>query len=118
GLYDHVAAHARYEEKLSASAVQHALKDLDSSHFPAALPGTGSKGFIFADTLGFHAVAMTCDGDPEPKASVSLLAMCLGGGQQSVAPSVGAESAHVLAREIGHYLDCHRRRGDDCNENI
>jgi DNA phosphorothioation-dependent restriction protein DptH len=118
GLYDQVAAHARYEQRLTAPAVQSALKPLDSAHFPALLPGTGSRGFIFADTLGFHAVAMTCNGDPEPKASVALLTMCLGAGQQSVAPSVGAESASVLAREIGHYLDCHRRRGDTGTEDI
>jgi DNA phosphorothioation-dependent restriction protein DptH len=118
GLYDHLAAHARYEQGLSAPAVQNALKSLDSSHFPAALPGTDTSGFVFADTLGFHAVAMTCDADPEPKASVALLAMCLGSGQQSVAPSVGAESASVLAREIGHYLDCHRRRGETGTEGL
>jgi DNA phosphorothioation-dependent restriction protein DptH len=112
GLYDHLAAHARYEQGLSPAAVQSALKPLDSSQFPSALPGTDTRGFVFADVLGFHAVAMTCDGDPEPKASVAMLAICLGGGQQSEAPSIGAESASVLAREIGHYLDCHRSRGE------
>jgi DNA phosphorothioation-dependent restriction protein DptH len=118
GLYDHLTAHARYEQGLSAAAVQNALNPLDSSHFPATLPGTGTSGFVFADTLGFHAVAMTYDDDPEPKASVALLTMCLGGGQQSEAPSIGTESATVLAREIGHYLDCHRRRGETGTEGL
>ena len=118
GLYDNVATHARYEQGLTSSAVVRTLRSLDSAQFPAALPGSGLDSYIFADTLGFHAVAMTCIGDPEPKSSVAVLSMCLGGGQQSVAPSVGAESASVLAREIGHYLDCHRRPGDDGSESI
>ena len=72
---------------------------------------------MFADTLGFHAVAMTADGEPEPKAAVAVMTACLGGGLQAVAPSIGAESAEVLARELRYYLDCHRRpvesNGDD-----
>jgi DNA phosphorothioation-dependent restriction protein DptH len=87
------------------------MRVLDSAHFPAALPGIRpSSGFVFADTLGFHAVAMTIDGEPEPKAAVALMTACLGGGLQAVAPSIGAESAAVLAREIRYYLECHRRR--------
>jgi DNA phosphorothioation-dependent restriction protein DptH len=43
--------------------VQRTLKALDSAHFPAALPGIQpGAGFVFADMLGFHAVAMTRDG--------------------------------------------------------
>ena len=73
---------------------------------------------MFADALGFHAVAMTLDGEPEPKAAVALMTACLGGGQQAVAPSIGAESAAVLAREIRYYVDCHRRRGKSDNDGL
>jgi hypothetical protein len=108
--YDQLAAHARYEQGLLPTAVQKAMGALDSSHFPAALPGveTGGSGFVFADTLGLHAVAMTLDGEREPKAAVALMTVCLGGGSKAVAPSIGEESADVLAREIRYYLDCHR----------
>ena len=67
----------------------------------------GTRGYVFADVLGFHAVAMTFDGELEPKAAVAALSACLGGGTQAVAASIGSESAGVLARELRHYLDCH-----------
>lgn len=91
--------------------MEKSLSALDSSHFPAALPGVvrPGAGFVFADTLGLHAVAMTLDGEREPKAAVALMTACLGGGSKTVAPSIGAESADVLAREIRYYLDCHPR---------
>jgi DNA phosphorothioation-dependent restriction protein DptH len=63
--------------------------------------------------LGFHAIAMTLDGEPEPKAAVALLSACLGAGSQYVAPSIGAQSASLLAREIRHYLDCHVGAGGE-----
>jgi hypothetical protein len=47
--------------------------------FPAFLPGVESGNtFVFADTLGFHAVGMVADCDKEPKASVAILARALG----------------------------------------
>jgi hypothetical protein len=114
--YDQLIAHARYEQNLTAAEVRSTARGLDGSNFPALLPGMpGMPGFVFADMLGFHAAAFTVDGDPEPKAAISLLSTCLGGGSQEIAPSIGAESAAVLAREIRHYLDCHRR-GEVRNE--
>lgn len=111
GAYDQLITHARYEQELSPTAVRAAAVALDGSNFPAVLPGAdGTGGFVFADMLGFHAVAMTVDGDLEPKAAISLLSTCLGGGRQEIAPSIGAESAAVVAREIRHYLECHHRR--------
>ncbi|AHF86629.1 hypothetical protein RLEG3_12220 [Rhizobium leguminosarum bv. trifolii WSM1689] len=107
-LYDNVAAHARYEQELDAARLQRALKPLDSANFPFALPGIDNgRPFLFADVLGFHAVAMTLDGEPEPKGAVAVLSACLGGGARAVAPSVGTESAAVLAREVRHFLSCH-----------
>ena len=51
-----------------------------------------------------------------PKPPWHLLAACLGGGLQHVAPSVGAESAvSTRPRNSTIILDCHRRRGDNGN---
>ena len=110
-LYDQVAAHARYEQGLSHTATAQALQAIDGAHVPAMLPGAdGVRGFLFGDTLGFHAVAMTPDGDREPKAAVALMAAALGGGD-AVSPAIGTGSTSVLAREILHYLNRHRRQG-------
>jgi hypothetical protein len=114
--YDHLAAHVRYEENIGASRVTDVLSALDSAQFPAMLPGTElGEGFVFGDTLGFHAVAMVSDRDREPKAAISLMASCLAGGTPQTPPSVDQQSAKVLAREIGHYLDCHTRRVAEAN---
>lgn len=118
-LHDVVAAHARFEEGMTAAAVLKMLAPVDSAHFPMALPGTGGiRGFVFGDVLGFHAVAMTLDGEPEPKAAVALLSTCLGGGSPTAAPSIGEQSASLIAREIRHYLDCHRGARGERQENL
>ena len=80
---------------------------INSTFFPFALPGTGeTRGFVFADVIGLHTIAMTVDGEREPKAATALLAACLGAGAVS-APSIGEASAAAIARELGHYLDCY-----------
>ena len=108
--YDQLAAHARYEEGMTATNVVDILGSLDSAHFPAVLPGLEpGQGFVFGDTLGFHAVAMVGAQDPEPKAAISLMATCLAGEKHETVPEVGHQIVEVLAREIGHYLDCHTR---------
>ncbi|WP_246647750.1 ATP-binding protein [Rhizobium laguerreae] len=105
--YDQVVAHARYEQGLTPSEIQKSVAPIDSAFFPFALPGSdGSRGFLFADVIGFHIVAMTVDGEPEPKAATALLAACLGSGTTAV-PSMGQASAAAIARELGHYLDCY-----------
>ena len=116
--YDQLAVHARFEQGMPTGAVKDLLRALDSAHFPFILPGLeSSQGFVFGDTLGFHAVAMVVDRDREPKAAISLMAACLADGRPEAVPSVGRQSAQVLAREIGHYLDCHghgrRESGSD-----
>lgn len=108
-LYDNVVIHARYEQGAEPARLQKTLKSLDSAQFPFVLPGVdGGPVFVFADVLGFHAVAMTLDGEQEPKGAVALLGACLGGGARTVAPSIGTESISVLAREVRHFLDCHQ----------
>jgi DNA phosphorothioation-dependent restriction protein DptH len=105
--YDQVVAHARFEQGLSPSQIQKTVMPIDSAFFPFALPGSSTaRGFVFADVIGFHTVAMTVDGEREPKAATALLAACLGAGAVS-APSIGEASAAAIARELGHYLDCY-----------
>ena len=111
--YDNLALHARFEENRSPTEIRRELACLDGAMFPALLPGP-EKGssFVFVDTLGFHAVGMTPDGDPEPKATADRLARALGGGAAGeAAPTVGRQSASVVASEIGKYLDCHDAQG-------
>lgn len=105
--YDQVVAHARFEQGLLPAHIQSAVRPIDSSYFPFALPGRDNEpGFIFADVIGFHTLAMTVDGEREPKAATAILVASLGAGTAS-APSIGQASATALAREIGHYLDCY-----------
>ena len=102
---DALVAHARFEDGLSAAQVKKALCALDSSHFPAMLPGLEpGSSFLFGDTLGLVAVAMVKDTDREPKAAISTLALCLGADQAEIGPSVGHQTATALAREIQSYL--------------
>ena len=71
-------------------------------------PNPGGGAFVFADTLGFHAVGMVPDTDKEPKAAIALLARALGDGDTAdTAPTVGSQSSGVLRDEIVKYLDCH-----------
>lgn len=107
--YDNLALHARFKENRSPTEIRRELACLDGAMFPALLPGP-KKGssFVFVDTLGFHAVGMAPDSDPEPKATADRLARALGGEATGDAvPTVGRQSAEVLAAEIGKYLECH-----------
>jgi DNA phosphorothioation-dependent restriction protein DptH len=105
--YDQVVVHARYEQGLSQSQIQKTVQPIDSAFFPFALPGSdGSSCFVFADVIGFHALAMIVDGEREPKAATALLAACLSAGT-TAATSIGEASAAAIARELGHYLDCY-----------
>jgi hypothetical protein len=110
-LYDTALAQARYEGGLSAQATTKAAAAIDGGHLPFVLPAPagGERGFIFADVLGFHAVAMTVDGEPEPKSAVAILSSCLGGGGRVTAASVGDASATAIAREVSYYLACQTR---------
>lgn len=111
-LYDHVVAHARYEQGLLPNAAIRAAKSLDSANFPFVLPGTeGAVGYVFADVLGFHVVAMIVEGASEPKAATALLSACLNGGSRAAASSADDENAVAIGREIQHYLDCYGGSG-------
>ena len=106
--YDNLILHAAFEQGQKAKAIRDELQCLDGAMFPAFLPNPAGGSFVFADTLGFHAVGMVPDTDKEPKAAVAILARALGEGESmDNAPTVGGQSAKVVGDEILKYLDCH-----------
>ena len=107
--YDNLVLHAAFEQRQAARNVRDEFACLDGAMFPAFLPHPEAGGsFVFADTLGFHAVGMVPDHDKEPKAAVAILARALGESESAdTAPTVGGRSAAILGDEILKYLDCH-----------
>lgn len=107
--YDNLVLHAAFDENLSPKDIREELAVLDGAMYPAFLPGLeNGTSFVFADTLGFHAVGMVPDSDKEPKAAVAILARALGESEAAdTVPTVGKQSATVLGNEIVKYLECH-----------
>jgi DNA polymerase III delta prime subunit len=107
--YDNLVLHTAFDQKRTPKDIRDEFSVLDGSMFPAFLPGLGpDASFVFADTLGFHAVGMVPDSDKEPKAAVAILARALGESETADAvPTVGRQSATILGNEIVKYLDCH-----------
>ena len=106
--YDNLVLHTAFKLNQPAKDVRDEFRGLDGAMFPAFLPNPGGGSFVFADTLGFHAVGMVPDSDKEPKAALAILARALGESETAdTAPTVGGQSAAVLGDEIVKYLDCH-----------
>ena len=106
--YDNLVLHAAFDQKQAAANVRKEFGVLDGAMFPAFLPDPGGGAFVFADTLGFHAVGMVPDRDPEPKAALAVLARALGESEsEDATPTVGAQSAAVIGDEVVRYLECH-----------
>ena len=106
--YDNLVLHTAFEHGQNPKDVRDEFRGLDGAMFPAFLPNPGGGSFVFADTLGFHAVGMVPDSDKEPKAALAILARALGESETAdTAPTVGGQSAAVLGDEIVKYLDCH-----------
>lgn len=109
--YDNLVLHAAFSEQMRPRDVRKEFSVLDGAMFPAMLPGLEPHyAFVFADTLGFHAVGMVPDSDKEPKATVSVLRRALGDKEDAgsgAEPSVGTRSADVLGTEILKYMECH-----------
>ena len=106
--YDNLLLHAVFEQGQAPGQVREELLGLDGAMFPAFLPNPAGGAFVFADTLGFHAVGMVPDDDREPKAAVAVLACALGESESTeTAPTVGEQSAAVLGDEIIKYIECH-----------
>ena len=108
--YDNLVLHAAFEQGVAPKDIRDEFSVLDGAMFPAFLPGLDDGGsFVFADTLGFHAVGMVPTHDKEPKAAVAILARALGESETAdTAPTVGMQSAQVLGNEILKYIDCHK----------
>lgn len=106
--YDNLVLNTAFDQNQSAKDIREEFASLDGAMFPTFLPRPGGGAYVFADTLGFHAVGMVPDTDMEPKAAVAILSRALGEGN-SVGPEqmVGNNSAKVLTDEIAKYLDCH-----------
>src|SRR5262249_14249343 len=110
--YDNFVLHTAFEQGAGPKEIREEFLALDGAMFPAFLPSLpdmeDGSSFVFADTLGFHAVGMALDNDKEPKAAVAILARALGESETAdTAPTVGKQSAQVLGNEILKYLDCH-----------
>jgi DNA phosphorothioation-dependent restriction protein DptH len=107
--YDNLVFHASFEQSATPKDIREEFSLLDGAMFPVLLPGLDDGGtFVFADTLGFHAVAMVPDSNKEPKAAVAMLARALGETETAdAAPTVGRQSSEVLGNEIVKYLECH-----------
>lgn len=107
--YDNLVLHTAFEQSAAPKDIRNEFLMLDGAMFPAFLPGLNAGvSFVFADTLGFHAVGMVPDHDKEPKAAVAMLARALGESETSdTVPTVGKQSAQVLGKEILNYIECH-----------
>jgi hypothetical protein len=107
--FDNLLLYAAFEERMSPKEIRKEFSVLDGAMFPAFLPGLDAgSSFVFADTLGFHAVGMVPDCDKEPKAAVAILARALGESETAdTVPTVGMQSAQVLGKEVLKYLECH-----------
>ena len=90
--YDNLVLHTVFDQKQEAKGIRAEFAGLDGAMFPAFLPNPDGGAFVFADTLGFHAVGMVPDKDNEPKAAVAILARALGESEAvDNAPTVGSQ---------------------------
>lgn len=106
--YDTLAIDLRWEGRLKPSAAREALRILDGAHFPLLLPGLkAGEAFVFGDCIGLAGVAMVSSDDPEPKASLAMLAAAFAGDSDRLRPEISIESGEALARVLRAYLDTH-----------
>lgn len=107
--YDNLVLHAAFQQGVRPKELREEFVILDGSMFPAILPGLEQQtSFVFADTLGFHAVGMVPDSDKEPKAAIALLARALSESNAAeTSPTIGKGSAQILGNEIFKYIECH-----------
>ncbi|WP_411887713.1 ATP-binding protein [Hydrocarboniphaga effusa] len=114
--FDQLVMHHRFQNDTPALKLKNLLSNQSGAHYPTILPGVTADGvvsqaFVYADHLGFHAVAMTREDDPEPKATVALLARLLAHDapehEETLAPSIGRSAAELLGREVASYLTLH-----------
>jgi len=107
--YDNLVFNTAFREKQKPLQIREEFETLDGAMFPAFLPGlTDDTTFVFADTLGFHAVGMVADNDREPKASLAMLAKVLGDNKGIESPpTISRKSSEILGGEIFKYARSH-----------
>ncbi|WP_058866024.1 ATP-binding protein [Chloracidobacterium thermophilum] len=106
--YDALLFDLRFRQGATLKGRVHDLSHLIGAWFPGWLPGVNdARAVVFADTLGFQAVAMTPEADPEPKATVALLAQVLDNGEKEGLESLYDRSADLLGEEIMVYAAGH-----------
>lgn len=106
--YDILVQFCVYTHGGQISTLEKTLPYLDSSHFPAFLPGLNSgETFIFGDNLGFHTVAMVPSTDPEPKIAIAQMAKTLSRDTETITPSIGETTSSALGTEISKYTRLH-----------
>ena len=107
--YDNLVIHTALDQRQKPTDIRKELSVLDGAMYPAFLPGLErGTSFVYADTLGFHALGMVPDTDKEPKAAIAILARALGESEAAdTAPTIGKQSATILGNEVIKYLDCH-----------
>ena len=108
--FDNLVLHAAFEQNATPKDIREEFAVLDGAicFQRSSLALESGTSFVFADTLGFHAVGMVPDSDKEPKAAIAILGRALGESETAdAAPTVGKQSAQVLGSEILKYLDCH-----------
>ena len=110
--YDNLVLHAKFDQERqsqggSRRAVQLLTARCSRRCCRVCSPG---RSFVFADTLGFHAVGMVRDDDKEPKAALAILSRAMGESEVAdAAPTVGKQSAdRSWENEIVKYLECHK----------
>ncbi|CAK0764334.1 DNA phosphorothioation-dependent restriction protein DptH [Gammaproteobacteria bacterium] len=94
------------EKQFKSTKLKNLLEGVRGTYYPFLLPGIDpGECFVFADTLGPHAVALVPVQDPEPKSTVALLARLLLGKEESAA--VHSPLVEVLGRQVQQYLNLH-----------
>lgn len=116
--FDQLVFHHRYANEAKPMRLVQLLGGERGAHYPSLLPGIenpdskqGPYSFVYADHIGFHAVAMTLAGDQEPKATVALLCRLLNddseGDAGAPASTIGQGAADMLGEEILSYINSH-----------
>src|SRR5262249_43442769 len=69
--YDNLVLFTAFEPGSAPRDIRDQFSALDGAMFPAFLPAAeNGSPFVFADTVGFHAVGIVPDCDKEPKAAI------------------------------------------------
>ena len=103
--YDSLVAHAVYEDGVTGRSVEDLFAQITGANYPFLLPGLNEGGhFVFADMLGFFFPGMLDSADPEPKASLAMLARAMSDENLDMTPSLGLSTSQFLGKEIRRFI--------------